>query len=83
VTTYDTASRRSDTRLLPDHYPDHLEATATASYEDTSGGSRRVVVGDLRVRMPLFGGKVEQGIVSGLREHLADEQVVAARLLAS
>lgn len=81
VTTYDTADRRSDTRLVPDHYRDRLEATATASYEDTLGGSRRNIVGELRVRMPLVGGKVEQAIVSGLREHLADEQAVAARLL--
>jgi len=40
-----------------------------------------VLQGDLRVRVPLVGSKVERAIVSGLRDHaIAEAQVVQAWL---
>lgn len=80
-TTYDLAGATSRSRLLPDHYPDRLTAAATASFAAAGDGTVRRIDGDLKVKMPLVGGKVEGAIVSGLREHLADEARVADRFL--
>jgi len=88
-TVYDLRAGTSRTRLLPDHYADRLTASASASFtldpSDPSGSSRcvRRIVGELKVRMALVGGKVEQAIVEGLQEHLADEAAVVNRYLAT
>jgi len=60
-------------RLVPDHYPDRLKASGTFRVVSDGHGSRRVVNGDLKVRAPLVGGRVEQAIVSGLEEYLVAE----------
>lgn len=83
-TTFDLADATSRSVLLPDHYPDRLTASARAAFVDgPEGGSTRRITGELTVRMPLVGGRVEGAIVSGLREHLADEARVAERFLAA
>jgi hypothetical protein len=82
-TIYDLPAATSRSRLLPDHYPDRLTASATAVFTAAGTGSQRTIDGDLKVRMPLVGGKVEGAIVSGLREHLADEALVAERFLSA
>lgn len=78
-TVYDLAASRSTTRLLPDHYPDRLTASATATFKpDPTDADRciRRVVGDVKVRMAFVGGKVEGAIVEGFEDHLADEERV-------
>lgn len=83
-TTYDLDEMVAVTALLPDHYPDRLVASARSPFEATSGekpGTRRQIDGTLQVRMPFVGGEVERAIVSGLREHLGDEEGVAAHWL--
>jgi hypothetical protein len=47
--------------------------------EPPRGPSVRRIAGSLTVRMPFVGGQVERAIVSGLREHLADETDVVNR----
>ena len=80
-TIFETAALRSRSTIVPDHYADRLQCTATAIYQEVDGGCVRIVKGDLRVRVLLVGGQVEKAIVSGMRDHFADEQrVVAARL---
>jgi hypothetical protein len=71
--TYDLVAHTSVTRLLPDHYPDRLTASATSRFDPDPAGTVRRVSGELRVRAPLVAGRVERAIVDGLREHLADE----------
>jgi hypothetical protein len=51
--------------------PDPYDASATI----------RTITGDLRVRMMLVGGQVEGAVVSGLREHFAEEQPFVQRWL--
>ena len=63
-------------RLLPDHYPDRLRCRGRFTITDQPGGSRRVVAGELQVKAPLVGGRVEQAIVSGLEEYLEAEAPV-------
>jgi hypothetical protein len=76
-TTYDLAAATSRSKLLPDHYPDRLQASATATFTAEGTGAVRRIDGELKVRMPLVGGKVEGAIVSGLKEHLVDEARIA------
>ena len=47
------------------------------------GATRRTAEGELKVSVPFVGGKVEQAIVSGLREHAALEQGAIAGLASS
>lgn len=81
-TTYDLAGLTSRVKLLPDHYASKLEASASARFVDRGDGSIRDVAGDLRVRVLLVGGQVERAIVDGLKEHLAEEAQLVAKLLA-
>ena len=80
-TTYDLAGLSSRVKLLPDHYASKLEASASARFVDRDDGSIRDVAGDLRVRVLLVGGQVERAIVEGLKEHLAEEAELVAKLL--
>ena len=80
-TIFDLEELRSRTTIVPDHYPDRLAASAASSFTDVDDGSTREVTGELKVRALLVGGQVEKAIVSGMREHLADEAAVVSRLL--
>ena len=80
---FDTRAHRGRFRILPDHYADRLSCAGTVAFEldEIDGRTRRLVMGDLRVRMPLVGGRAERAIVSGLRDHAAAEaRVVQAWL---
>ena len=73
----DWATHMTTWRIVPDHYGNLLRANGTFRLEaDGGGGTRRVADGDLKVSVRFDGGKVEQAIVSGLREHAALEQDV-------
>ena len=63
-------------RIVPDHYGNLLRSSGTFRLEAADGGTRRVAEGELKVSVPFVGGKVEQAIVSGLREHARLEQDV-------
>ena len=75
--TLDRRSHRTTWRILPDHYDRLLRCSGTFQLLEDGVGTRRVAEGDIKVTVPLVGGKVEHAIVSGLREHAAlEEQVV-------
>jgi hypothetical protein len=83
-TLYDLGTHRSSTRLVPDHYPDRLAGSATSRFEPDPadpGRTRRTITGEVTVRAPLVGGRVERTIVDGLREHVVDEAGVVAAYL--
>jgi hypothetical protein len=71
--TYDLGAHVAEHRVVPDHYADRLQCSYRATIEPVAGGSRRVLAGTVKVRMPLVGGRVERAIVSGLSEHAAAE----------
>lgn len=77
----DRATHRSEHRILPDHYADRLSCEYTTTLHD-DGGTARVAEGDLRVRFPLVGGRVERAIVSGMADHARHEQAALAHWLA-
>jgi len=73
----DRRTHRTTWRIVPDHYKNLLRAAGTFQLEPEGTGTRRETDAELKVSVPLVGGKVEQAIVSGLREHAeAEEQVV-------
>jgi hypothetical protein len=84
-TTYDLVVHCGEHRIVPDHYGGRL----TSSYSThlaPSGHDASVTVrtteGEVKVRFPLVGGKVEKAIVSGLTEHATLEAEVLAGWLA-
>lgn len=80
-TVHDLAAGTTTFTLLPDHYPDRLRASGTFRVQGRGEGSRRRIAGELKVRAPLVGGRVEQAIVSGLAEYLAAEAPAVDRYL--
>ena len=80
--TLDRRSHQSTFRILPDHYGDRLQCTATMQLSPAGDGStRRLTLGDLTVRMPLVGRRVERAILSGMAEHSEAEVQVMAQWL--
>jgi hypothetical protein len=67
----DLAAHRTQCEIRPDNYGGMLSGRYDALIVVTDGGARRTLTGDLKVRMPLVGGKVERAIVGGLEENAA------------
>ena len=65
------ATRQTQCDILPDHYEGLLSGCYRAVIAGAGDGSRRTITGQVKVRMPLVGGKVEGAIVGGLRENAA------------
>lgn len=74
--THDLARRHTTFTMIPDHYADRFRCQGSYRFSPVKGGCVRQGEGDLRVRALLVGGAVEGAIVSGLKEHLADEVAV-------
>lgn len=72
-TDQDLGTGTAEFRLLPDHYPNRLSAKGTYRIDADGDGCRRVVSGELKVKVLLVAGKVEGAIVGGLKEYLAAE----------
>jgi len=70
---FDLTSHTARHRILPDNYADRLHASYDVTLEPLGDSTRRVATGELKVRVPLVGGRVERAIVSGLEEHAAAE----------
>jgi hypothetical protein len=83
---FDLEAATATTRLVPDHYPDRLTCTGRYTFLSIGGdpdrpGAVRRLDGDLKVRVPLVGGRVEQALVSGLQQHaVAEQELIGERL---
>jgi hypothetical protein len=82
VADHDLAARQVRFRMDADHYADRFRCSGTYGFEADGGGTRRVCRGDIEIRMPLVGRRVEKAIVSGLEEHLHDEVALVEAWLA-
>lgn len=71
--TYDLVGLTAEHRILPDNYADRLRCTYRATLTAEGAAARRTLEGDLKVRMPLVGGRVERAIVDGLRDYAVAE----------
>ena len=79
---HDRATHRADCRILPDHYAHRLECSYAVQLTPEGNATRRTAQGDLRVRVPLLGGRAERAIVGGLRDHAEREAEAVAAWLA-
>jgi hypothetical protein len=80
-TTWDLTSRTATVRFLPEQAAGLMRASASAGLLGDGGETTREVKGELKVRIPLVGGKVEHAIVDGIGGHLEEEaDAVADRL---
>lgn len=81
--TLDRATHCTTWRIVPDHYKSMLRSAGTFQLTPgkEAGTTQRVADGEVKVTVPLVGGKVEAAIVSGLREHARLEEEVMARWL--
>ena len=57
--------------ILPDHYAGLLAGRYRSIVVGAGTAARRTISGEVKVRVPLVGGKVEGAIVGGLRENAA------------
>ena len=80
-TTWDLPARSAAVRFLPDQASTLMRASATAALAGDGNDTTREVRGELKVRIPLVGGRVEHVVVEGIGDHLEEEaDAVAARL---
>lgn len=80
-TDWDLRARQAQVRFLPDQAAGLLRASASARLLHEGTETVRRIEGELTVRIPLLGSKVEPAIVDGVGEHLEQEaDAVAARV---
>jgi hypothetical protein len=82
--TLDRATHRTTWRIVPDHYGSLLRCSGSFQLEAIDDErTRRVADAEIKVTVPLVGGKVERAIVSGLEEHAELERAVTNEWLAA
>ena len=80
-TAWDLSDRSATVGFLPDQASRLLKASATATLERRGDETIRSIRGEVKVHIPLLGGKVEKVIVGGVNDHLGEEaEAVRARL---
>jgi hypothetical protein len=80
---HDVAAHRVTFRMIADHYADRFRCAGTYRFEPVGDAATiRNCTGDIEIRMPLVGRRVENAIVSGVREHLDAEVELVERFIA-
>ena len=72
----DLATHETQCEIRPDHYGGLLSGRYQSTIVAVGSSARRTLTGQVKVRMPLVGGKVEGAIVGGLRENAAAQVVL-------
>ena len=80
-TRWNLTDRAAEVTFQPDQAAGLLRASAAARLQPVGDDAVRTIKGELKVRIPLLGHKVEPAIVDGVGDHLEEEAgAVAARL---
>lgn len=79
---WDLRTASSQTMFLPDQAGRLMTASATTRLIPSGRGARRDVDGDLRVRIPLLGSRIERAIIGGISDHLEEEVAAVDKFLA-
>jgi len=78
--TVNRATRQTAFRMVPDHYQHRLECEGTYVLRpDGPDATIQHIEGDLRVHYPIVGKVAERGIVTGLKDHMAQEAAFLAK----
>ena len=76
---YDLGAHEATHQIIPDQYGSMLRCAYDEALMPAGAGCVRTAAGQLAVKVPLVGGKVEKAIIGGLRERAtAEAQVLAA-----
>jgi hypothetical protein len=75
--TIHRTEHRSEFEMIPEYYKDKMICSGGYLLEEKGSDTNQRLEGDLVIRYPIVGRLVEKAILSGLRQHLAQE----ARLL--
>jgi hypothetical protein len=78
---HDLAAREVTFTMTADHYADRFDAGGRYRFVPAGGCTQRLAEGEVKVRLPLVGGRVEAAIVSGMKEHLSDETALVERFV--
>lgn len=65
----DLTAHLTQCQIVPDFYGGLLSGRYDARIVAVPDGARRTITGELKVKMPLVGGKVERAIVGGIEEN--------------
>ena len=79
---HDLAGRRVSFRMIADHYADRFKSSGAYQFSAFGDTTSRDCTGDVTIRMPLVGHRVENAIISGLREHVESEAELVERWIA-
>lgn len=81
--TLDRRTHVTTWTIVPDHYGGLLRCGGTYTLSEEGEATLRTADAEIKVSVPLVGGKVERAIVSGLEEHAEAEVAVMAAHLAA
>ena len=70
---WDASLTHCDWIIHPEVAAELLSASGTIDISGTEGGTKRLVTGEVKVRVPLYGGKVEGWIVDGVTRAYDEE----------
>jgi hypothetical protein len=59
--------------VQPEVAADLLEASGEIELKASGKGTKRIVAGKVKVKVPIYGGKVEGWVIAGLKEAYAEE----------
>lgn len=77
-TRWDLVARTASVAFEPVQASALLRASATVTVTDDDDDAVRRITGELKVRIPLLGHRVENAISEGIGEHLSEEADVVA-----
>ena len=72
-TTLDRRTHRTEFNVVPKVYPDRFRCGGTMQLEEEGGGTRRLILGELKINVPLFARRAEGLILPGLRSRMNRE----------
>jgi hypothetical protein len=78
--TVDLASHKTTFRMVPDYYRDRIECHGVYTLQPNGPQATiQHIEGDLLVHYPIIGKLAERSIVTGLKDHMAQEAAVLER----
>ncbi|MBV9411618.1 MAG: DUF2505 domain-containing protein [Acidimicrobiia bacterium] len=72
-TVLDRSAHRTTFTVIPKVYPERFQCGGVMQLTSAGNGTERVIDGELKIKVPLFGGRAEGMVVPGLRSRMNRE----------
>ncbi len=69
-------------QMIPDHYTDRIRCSGSYRFDERGNDTDQVMDGELVVNALLVAGAIEKAIVSGFKEHVAEQAKAVERMAA-